>query len=323
VPGPVGYVEVWLGVGSERLLGRFHEFRTNRPATIVGRRPSRSAAAGEAAFWDVLWGDDASEARQQSALAALRRAARRDRSDGRSRFLLGMLHLYRFGQTTPDYRRASADARAEIDAAEAALGAAAARLWDGRRGDTRVPGFAAAAKYVQGVVHDDAARVQEGLAELEAAVAINPIFNLFDLIGVVPPVTPATDPLYARVIEVMDFALNGENATCVVSQPEICGNAGMAPHNIEGALLLFGDLYAKGGIVDDPYVFRGARNLYTFVRNFAEGSGWNPTFRAAVETRLADVDARAALYLNGDPADDPPLVGTQPGEACATCHHKR
>jgi len=33
--------------------------------------------------------------------------------------------------------------------------------------------------------------------------------------------------------------------------PEICGNAGMAPHNTQGALLLFGDLYAKGDRLSD------------------------------------------------------------------------
>jgi hypothetical protein len=36
----------------------------------------------------------------------------------------------------------------------------------------------------------------------------------------------------------------------------------------------------------------------------------------------ATVSQRVALYANGDPADDPPLIGTGTGEACATCHHK-
>lgn len=172
-------------------------------------------------------------------------------------------------------------------------------------------------------MHDDPARQARGLADLEAAVAINTIFNLFDFIGVVPPVILPTDPLYARVIDIVDLALNAENATCVATQPEVCGNVGMAPHNIEGAILLFGDLYAKGGILDDPYPFRGARNLYNFVKAYQAGSNWSPAFKAIALDRVATADARVALYQNADPSDDPRLIGNGAGETCATCHHKR
>jgi hypothetical protein len=81
-PGPAGYVQMWLDVGARRFHGRFHDFRTNRAERIVGRRPSSSAAAGEAAFWDVLWGDDRSEARQQESLRLLTRASRRGARPG-------------------------------------------------------------------------------------------------------------------------------------------------------------------------------------------------------------------------------------------------
>jgi hypothetical protein len=103
----------------------------------------------------------------------------------------------------------------------------------------------------------------------------------------------------------------------------VCGNVGMAPHNIEGALLLFGDLYAKGDILDDPYGFRGARNLYRLVNGFAATFEWKPAFRALAADRLATADARVALYQDGDPTNDPLLIGNGPGETCATCHHKQ
>jgi hypothetical protein len=320
--GPFGYVQAWLTLGSQRLLGRFHNFRHNTATLVVTRKPTFNAAEGELAFWDVLWGDDASANRQAVALHCLQLGARQDRKDGRSRFLLGMMHLYRFGQMTSDYRTASAVAKAEIDAANAAFDAALPLLWNGTTGDSRVPGFAAAARYVQGVVRGDAAVIAQGLAELDASVAANPLFNLFDFVGVVAPVIRPTDPLYAKVIEIVDFALNADNRDCLTEQPEICANDGMAPHNLEGALILFGDLYGKGLIPDDPSALRGADNLYRLGSLFAEANGWNPTFRALAADRVATVAQRDALYRNADPADDPLLIGFGPGEACATCHRK-
>jgi hypothetical protein len=325
VPGPVGYVEMWLGIGAERFLARFHNFRRNDAAMLATRKPSAAAADGETAFWDVLWGDDASAARQQQTIDLLTRAVKQSPKDGRSRFLLGMIHLYRFGNLTSDYTNASEAAKVEIHAAYDAFQAAVPLLWDGTAGDSRVPGFAAAAKYTLGVVEGDASLRAEGLADLDAAVLVNPIFNLFDYIGVVPSTVLPTDPLYPRVVEILDFALAPENASCFTSQPEVCGNAGMAPHNVEGSFTLFGDLYAKGGILSDPTPgsLRGAQTLYTLAQTFANVFGWKPAFKALIADRAANVAARIALYQNADPADDPILIGNTPGEPCATCHHKQ
>jgi hypothetical protein len=325
VAGPLGYAEAWLGIGDERFLVRVHNFARNEAGVVSTRRPSFAAAEGEAAFWDVLWGDDASEARQTVALHCLEKAAKRSRKDGRARFLLAMMRLYRFDQATAEYRTASPVARDEIRKAHDAFQAAVPLVWTGSAGDSRVPGFAAAAKYVLGVVDGDPAMTTEGLADLEAAVGINPLFNLFDYIGAVPGTILPDDPLYARVIEILDFALAPENASCVGTQPEICGNRGMAPHNIEGAFLLFGDLYAKGGVLNDPgRPFGGAETIYGLTRAFGALYQWNPAFRAIADDRVATAASRVALYRNADPDDDPPLVGSAPGEVtCAFCHLKR
>jgi len=59
------------------------------------------------------------------------------------------------------------------------------------------------------------------------------------------------DPLMVRALELVDAGLGPPNVDCVQTMPEICGIAGMAPHNTQGALLLFGDLYAKGDRLSD------------------------------------------------------------------------
>jgi hypothetical protein len=100
ITGPVAYVETWLTIGGERHLVRLQNFRRNEAERVVSRRPTRAASRGEAAFWDTLWAD---RPRSDEALALLRRAVREDRRDGRSQFLLGMLHLYRSTQACAEF----------------------------------------------------------------------------------------------------------------------------------------------------------------------------------------------------------------------------
>lgn len=309
-PGPVGYAEVWLTVGSERLLARFHSFARNEATLLVSRKPSRVAADGEAAFWDVLHGDDYSEARQQEAIALLERGSKRSRKDGRAPFLLAMMHLYRFGLHLTDFAQPGDQAKLEIAAAHQAFQRALPLLWDGTRGDSRVPGFAAAAKFAKGFVEGDDALAAEGLADLVVAIAANAFFNVFDLIPVIQAV-PRSDPRFASAFAYVDaYLTNPETLACVGAQPEICNNAGLAPHNLSGSLLLFGDVYAKGGDVDQAKTWYNLASVLT-----------PPPYRfqALLDDRVANADARVARYLDGDPSNDDPIVGMGE-ENCATCH---
>ncbi len=315
IAGPVGYLEVWLTVGAERYLGRFHSFVRNDASVITTRKLSSAAAAGEAAFWNVLHGDDSSLARQEEAIALLDKAARRDRKDGRSGFLLAMMHLYRFGQATTDFGAVSAFARAEIAAAHAAFERAVPLLWDGTAGDSRVPGFAAATKYVKGFVEGDDALRDAGIVDLAAAVAVNQFFNVFDYIPVAQAV-PAGDPLFATVFaEVADYLSDPDTLACIGTQPEICNNYGLAPHNAEGAVLLFGDLYAKAG--DLPQ----AQTWYDLARALGAAGSAPWRFQTLAEDRAASAATRVGLYQDADPTNDPPVIGAGE-EACAVCHYR-
>ena len=313
--GPLGYVELWLHAGGRRHLVRFHVFRRNDETLVATRKTSAAAADGEAAFWTILHGDDSSPARQEDALAALEKAARKPK-DGRAPFLLGMLHLYRFGQMTPDPRAISDAGRAEIDAAVAAFEQALPLLWDadGARGDSRVPGFVAAARYQAGRAHDDPALIARGLDELAAALEHNPLFNVFDYI-VVAQAVPPDDPSFQIVIDALDDILGGPGATCIVDQPEICGDAGFAPRNIPGSLTLFGDLYAKAGRLPD------AMRWYGIANGLAESGDTPYRFRELIAERIATAAARVALYQDDDPSNDPVLVGAGV-ETCTTCHYR-
>jgi hypothetical protein len=312
-PGPVGYALAWFEVGDTRFHLRFHEFRRNETARIVSRTPSRRAAAAEAAFWAHLWGDDPSEAHEEATRAALGEAVRRSRRDGRSWFLLGMLHLYRFGRLTTRIVDAGPEARAEIAAAVAALDEADVLLWDRgtRIGDSRVPGFAAAARYALAVVDGDAGLLEQARNDLAYALEINAFFNVFDLMTVVQA-EPPDSPAFIEAFNAMDaYLADPETLRCALTQPEVCGNDGLAPTALQGTFILFGDFYAKGGDAD------AARQWYQL------GAGLEASWRFSgmYANRLATVEARVAAYQDGDPANDPPIVGSGV-EACASCHNR-
>jgi hypothetical protein len=307
VRGPLAWVEAWLTVGGERYLVRLQNFRRNDARRVVSRRPSASAAAGEAAFWDTLWAD---APRADEALQLLERATRRQRSDGRSQFLLGMLHLYRSSLACPTF-----DFTDMCDAGRdegAAAGAALDRAVDLLPHDSRIPGFRAASTYANGYVLGDPALLALGTQQIADAVAANPLFNAFDLFAVVAPVTDGASPYYQNeILPLADFVFS--NAACLDALPEICGNAGMAPHNFEGTLLLLGDIYAKGGRLAD------AQFWYNFAVATGQGSGYR--FQAVAADRAATAAARVALSQDADPSNDPPLLGGG-GGSCVYCHNK-
>ena len=312
-PGPVGYAQAWLAIGGTRFHVRFHEFRANQADFIASRTPSSVAARGEAGFWAALWGDAADQASEAETLDALEKAARRSDADGRSRFLLGMLHLYRFGRLTRQITDAGPESRAELAAAVAAFDEAEPLLWDRgtRTGDSRIPGFAAAARYALGVVAHDQALLERGRDELAYAIEINSFFNVFDLMTVVQA-EPPDSPAFLEAFRAMDAYLsNPQTLACAVTQPEVCGNSGLAPTALQGTFVLFGDFYAKAGDAGS------ARQWYQFGAPFE--SDWR--FAGMYADRLATVDARVAAYADADPTNDPPIVGSG-AEACASCHNR-
>ena len=311
--GPVGYALVWFEVGPARFHMRFHGFKKNDADLVVSRGSSARAAEAEAAFWAHLWGDDNAPASEEATLASLGKIVRRSKTDGRSRFLLGMLHLYRFGRLTTRIAGASPEARDELAAAVTALGEAENLLWNRGAGvgDSRIPGFAAAARYALAVVDGDDTLLEEARNDLAYAVQINAFFNVFDLMTVVQAEAPDS-PAFLEAFNAMDAYLsNAQTLACAGTQPEVCGNSGLAPTALQGTFVLFGDFYAKAGDVD------AARQWYQFGAAFE--SGWR--FAGMYADRLATVEARVAAYQDDDPANDPLIVGAG-AEACASCHNR-
>jgi hypothetical protein len=304
--GPVAFLQAWLTVGGERFLVRFHDFRRNLAGRVVARRPSMAAAAGEAAFWDTVWGDDP---RENAALAFLDEAVGRREDDGRSHFLLGMLHLW--GLQASDPFAPTADELAKNVAAQEHLDAAVALLPH----DGRIAGFRAGLTYASGVAHADEARRALGLERLDAAVAADPLFNSFDYFAIAPAFRDVRgdDPRWqSRFVGLADVVLK-DNLDCPLTRPETCGNVGMAPHNVEGTFLLLGDVYAKGGRPAD------AETWWAAAKGLGQSVGY--AWVGLADERIGQGAARAALYADAEPSNDPPIVAPGIGY-CRYCHQK-
>jgi hypothetical protein len=311
--GPLGYAFMWLEVGARRYHGRFHQFRANEARRIVSLGTPRGAADGERGFWTVLLGDDDSEAAQQATLAELTRAAAAAPRDGRSRFLLAMMRLYRFGQMTTSIADPPPAALDELRAAVDAFTEAEPLLWDRatRRGDSRIPGFGAAARYALALATDDAALRAQALADFDYALEINAFFNVFDLMTVLQA-EPAGSPAFANAFAQIDAYLAAPSTfQCAFTQPEVCTGNGLGPGSLPGTFVLFGDVYAKAGRLVD------ANRWYAIAASTE--AGW--AFEGLAAARVTDAAARVAAYQDSDPNNDPPIIGVG-AQACRSCHHR-
>ena len=119
----------------------------------------------------------------------------------------------------------------------------------------------------------------------------------------------------------LDTTLSGDNINCVATQPETCGNDGLAPSNIPGSLTLFGDLYAKGG--RDAPASGGQSDVEKAEQWYGLANAFAPSwhFGALMQARVGKAAERSALYRDGDATNDPPIIGLGP-EACSSCHHR-
>ena len=214
------------------------------------------------------------------------------------------MHFYRPGQELHGYQHPSDFDKQEIALAQQALDAAVP-CFD----DPRIPGFRGAATDTNGVLNGDESLRQLGPQQLRDSIPLYPKFNSFSFVGAVAPVVAPDDPLFEEAIGYIEAAI----ASCNPSvETKICGNEGKAPHNLQGSLVLFGDLYAKAGDLQQARSYSGRAPVPDFAASHS---------KLIADERIANAAARVALYRDGDRGNDPLLIGAGE-EACASCHWK-
>jgi hypothetical protein len=278
--------------------------------------------AESARFFDVFHASRYSQATEVA--AELDVAAEADPGHGRLAFDRALAHNWHL----QEWGRDPAPDPAALQAEQQALPGLFQVAYEANPDDPRVGCFLGLQLVGAGRATADPELTQQGLAVLAQAVAEWPEFNLFCL-GLAYDQLPATDPDYAKAV---DAALDNVDvcfdAPADRSNPDItpyldlatttgpnraCWNTWIAPHNAEGFYLWVGDLLVKQGDV------AAARVAYHNVTLIAEYADW--PYQHLLADRLADdLDAKAALYRDADPTNDPRFGGDEVNRRCAVCH---
>jgi hypothetical protein len=281
-------------------------------------------------FWAVYHGNDYNAIAQVQ--TQLQRAIQNDPDNPTLYALLGAAHFWHIGEAArdPDPR----DPALTKDMPEAVSFFGKALDLDyyskhpiGYINDDHLPGYLGITTVHLGQIMNDPEVIAKGDQTLDFAAYQFPEFNNFNRWAAHN--TDAKDsPAYQKALdslwEGIDSCIGGTvdrtnpdlkpylSLITSVGRKKACwwGNE-IAPYSYEGYMLNLGNGLVKAGEVD------AARVVYNNARYAANYSSW--PYRYVLESiASSDLDARAALYEDGNPYNDPPLG--VPNRGCSYCH---
>ena len=263
------------------------------------------------AFYETFYG--VADRREEAIEVAL--AVRRLDSEDVSSYwwpaAMRMLGAFRGWRTWKDFEETPPAVRADVELAKEET-AEAVRLADEQGVTlpimTTWPGMTT---FLDGQLRGDATDEATGVELMREEARVRPTLGNLMFVEIVGQAVEIGGPLLTESVEHARRALEmGALEGCLVNR-DACGNSHVAPHNIEGGMLIFADVHLKAGDLET------AQQVYTLIRNLGAESGW--PYLSVVEERLASLEDRAALYRNGDRGDDP-LFGVA-GSLCEGCHY--
>ncbi|HEY6560145.1 MAG TPA: hypothetical protein VI072_22830 [Polyangiaceae bacterium] len=234
-------------------------------------------------------------------------------AQGRIAFYAGTMRLWRATGAPRSLEEVLVDVPAAIDNLEQARAL--------RPNDAHVNAFLGIAQVSLGVGLGDAQRIATGRQVLADGVRFYPPYvngvrtQAFMTLSVEHEYFPeALDAMYATLADCGFEHEPGDDFTIAypsrAPQPT-CSNAGVVDHVWEGIFLIYGDLFVKRGDA------RRARQLYETAKASPTFDAW--PFGVELEERIANADARAALYVDEDRTNDPPMW-MQGHNLCVGCH---
>jgi hypothetical protein len=170
--------------------------------------------------------------------------------------------------------------------------------------DLRIPGWLGTIKVGTARALNQPEALDDAIAFMIAATDAYPEFNSVSLaiaLSHLPLDTIYPQMAIDRLVGTADCAAN----------LDVCKNTAKVPHNNEGALMLFGDVYARIGDAEN------ARHFYTLALTSPDAATWK--YAPQAQAVLDDLDHRIDLYLDADPANDP-LFFAEGRVACVGCH---
>jgi hypothetical protein len=193
--------------------------------------------------------------------------------------------------------------------------------------EPRYLGFLASFTLAEGSVLKNERVTRTGYFQMKDAVAAWPEFNLFTS-GYVMSAGPVDQPPFQEGLEqqwkTLELCFQTKPHQMLTERtlrgvPEVheghqraCWNSWIAPHNVEGFLLNFGDMLVRAG--DLP----NARASYQAAKASATYDQW--PYRAVLERRLATLDSLPARFAAASPTEPEYVTMFNSAFACTGCH---
>jgi len=298
----------------------------NRLANEISDESSKSA---QLQFMQVL--EQGEYAELDSVIEKLTSVYLHQPNDSRTNLYLGMAHLWAVAERN---RLHPVPARIieRLTLADFYLGEASTLNPD----DARILGFQASARMAMGAVHNVERWKRMGYFEAKDAINDYPEFNLFVLSNSMvqlashdPGLNEAEDVLwqtaaicFGRKIEPSKVNASELRADIIRSQynfsgskrDKACFNSELAPHNVEGFFLHFGDVLAKTGNEAN------AKIMYQLASATPSANNW--PYRQVAETRIKKLSAMVEQFSNAKSVEDEPEIMARSTYACVACHQK-
>jgi pterin-4a-carbinolamine dehydratase len=292
-------------------------------ATPDAGSPDALAKSASDKFWNVYWSNDYGHIGDVESALEAAIAQKPDEAD-----LYGLLAAAHWWHVSESRRDPHPDQNVlvkDLPTAVALMQQAAQLDPD----EDHYPGFIGVTTVHVGVFTHDANLVSQGDRLLLDAVYRFPEFNGFNA-WAAHNADPKDSDSFRRALD----ALWGSVDACVGAtidrnnpdaapymhlatahgRKKVCwDDNGFAPHAFEGIMLNLGSGLVKAGATGP------ARIAYENAKLASGYSTW--PYRGVLESLLAsDLDARAALYADADPNNDPPPTGID--RSCIYCHAK-
>jgi hypothetical protein len=290
-------------------------------ATGPTMAPTESSQTADERFWSVLHGAD--YAAYPQALAAVEAALAESPEDPLQNAHLGWLHIWHLSEAA-SFGASPQEMSADLEFATRYFGHAT----ELDPTEARYLGFYGSTLVVEGALLRDAGKAKVADSTLNRAVRMWPEFNLFTA-AYIHSSDPYDSPRYATALQRMWRNMDVCVGRTVSRQnPDIspylsletsvgpkraCWNSLIAPHNLEGFFLNFGDMLVKHGDVTL------ARTMYANARRSRTYSQW--AYRDVLERRIIDADVNVAAFRDFAPSQEGSvrLMG-QSNFSCMACH---
>jgi hypothetical protein len=281
-------------------------------------------------FWQVYHGNDYGAIPQVE--AQLQKAIERDRDNPTLYALLGAAHFWHIGEYQRDPHPDLSVLQQDMPNAVGMFGQALELDYYSKHpigyiNDDHLPGYLGITTVHLGQQARDASLIARGDQMLDFAVYQFPEFNNFNR-WAAHNTDPKDSESYKKALDSLWQALDiCAGATIDRANPDLkpymslqtavgrkkaCWSEGtIAPHSFEGFMLNL-----AGGLVKTGQV-QAARVMYANAKYADNYANW-PYRSYLEEVANSDLSARAALYADSDPSNDPPLG--VPNRGCSYCH---